>query len=214
MNHLHRHLHDHWGKHLHERMHAMGRGHGGHGGHGPFGGPFGDGFGFGWGGGGGRRRGRGGRARRGDVRAAILALLAEEPRNGYQIMQELEQRSQGLWRPSSGSIYPALQQLEDEGLVREQEGGTGRVFELTDAGRQEVEGLDEEQRTPWEAATEDAGDEALDLMSAFKSTAAAAMQVFRAGTAAQREEAKKILLDARRAFYRLLADEPPERTKK
>src|SRR5262245_33907859 len=72
------------------------------------------------------------RAKRGDIRSAILRLLAEEPRNGYQIMQALEERSRGTWRPSPGSVYPALSQLEDEGLVRSESVGTGRVFALTD----------------------------------------------------------------------------------
>ena len=58
------------------------------------------------------------RARRGDVRAAALALLVEQPMNGYQILQEIGERSGGVWRPSPGSVYPALQQLEDEGLIR------------------------------------------------------------------------------------------------
>ena len=66
-------------------------------------------------------RGRGRKARRGDIRTAALLLLAEEPRNGYQIMQEVEERSEGVWRPSPGSVYPALQQLEDEGLIRSEE---------------------------------------------------------------------------------------------
>src|SRR3954452_7141031 len=79
-------------------------------------------------------RGRGPRARRGDVRAALLVLLAEEPRNGYQLMQEIEQRSDGAWRPSPGSVYPALQQLEDDGLVRAGQADGRRVYELTDAG--------------------------------------------------------------------------------
>ena len=91
---------------------------------------FGPGFGPGF--------GRGQRARRGDVRAALLALLAEEPRNGYQLMQEIERRTEGVWRPSPGSVYPALQQLEDEGLVRAQEGGGRKLFELTDDGREYV----------------------------------------------------------------------------
>src|SRR5829696_6959025 len=81
---------------------------------------------------------RGPRARRGDVRAALLLLLAEEPRNGYQLMQEIEQRSDGLWRPSPGSVYPALQQLEDEGLVTP--AGEGRkAYTLTADGRAHVE---------------------------------------------------------------------------
>src|SRR5215218_4893726 len=82
---------------------------------------------------------RGPRARRGDVRAALLVLLGEEPRNGYQLMQEIEQRSDGVWRPSPGSVYPALQQLEDEGLVRVAPGEGRKAFELTDEGRAHVE---------------------------------------------------------------------------
>src|SRR5438034_9290540 len=78
---------------------------------------------------------RGPRARRGDVRAAALILLAEEPRNGYQLMQEIEQRSGGVWRPSPGSVCPALAQLEDEGLVRVEERDDRRTYVLTDAGR-------------------------------------------------------------------------------
>src|SRR3954454_19201335 len=75
------------------------------------------------------------RARRGDVRAALLVLLAEEPRNGYGLMQEIESRSGGAWRPSPGSVYPALQQLEDEGLVRATDAAGRKAFELTDEGR-------------------------------------------------------------------------------
>src|ERR1700756_1419759 len=92
------------------------------------------GFGFGPG-----PRGRGRKARRGDVRAAALLLLAEEPRNGYQIMQEIEQRSGGVWRPSPGSVYPALAQLEDEGLVGVEERDGRRTYVLTGAGRAYVE---------------------------------------------------------------------------
>src|SRR5947209_335815 len=96
-----------------------------------FGGPGFGGRGFGgppWGGSRGRRR-------RGDVRVAILRLLSEEPRNGYQVMQEIEERSAGRWRPSPGSVYPALSQLEDEGLIRATERDGVKVFELTDAGQ-------------------------------------------------------------------------------
>ena len=93
-------------------------------------------------------RGRGRRIRRGDVRAAILLLLEEEPRNGYQVMQELESRSGGTWRPSPGSVYPALQLLADEGLVRSEARDGGNVFELTDAGRAHVEEHRERLGTP------------------------------------------------------------------
>src|SRR3954469_9912376 len=108
-----------------------------------------------WAGGFGPGFGPGGpRARRGDVRAAILALLAEEPRNGYQLMQEIGERTQGVWRPSPGAVYPALAQLEDEGLVRAEEVDGGRVFTLTDTGRQHVEDNADAIGKPWEKVTE------------------------------------------------------------
>src|ERR687893_3158314 len=93
---------------------------------------------------------RGPRARRGDVRAAVLVLLAEEPRNGYQLMQEIEQRSDGVWRPSPGSVYPALQQLEDEGLVRIAEREGRKAYELTDEGRAHVAARRDELGAPWD----------------------------------------------------------------
>src|SRR5258707_548942 len=92
------------------------------GGSGPWGPPFGG-------------RGGGPRVRRGNVRAAILALLAERPMHGYEMIQELEARTNGLWRPSAGSIYPTLQLLEDEGLVTGEESEGKRRFTLTDGGR-------------------------------------------------------------------------------
>src|SRR5215468_5428427 len=77
--------------------------------------------------------GFGPRARRGDVRTAALLLLADGPLNGYQVMQEIERRSDGVWRPSPGSVYPALAQLEDEGLIHAEAAGEGRAFALTEA---------------------------------------------------------------------------------
>src|SRR5499427_9863508 len=118
--------------------------------HGPRFGPR-EGFGLFFGGPGGF--GRGPRARRGDVRVAALLLLAEGPLNGYQIMQEIEKRSDGLWRPSPGSVYPALAQLEDEGLVRTQADGDRRSYVLTDAGRAHVDERSEELGAPWEQIT-------------------------------------------------------------
>ena len=99
---------------------------------------------------GGPWRGGGRKARRGDIRTAALLLLAEEPRNGYQIMQEVEERSDGAWRPSPGSVYPALQQLEDEGLVRSEEIDGRKAFQLTDAGRALLAERDPERPAPWE----------------------------------------------------------------
>src|SRR6476646_4453554 len=100
------------------------------------------------------RHGRG-RARRGDVRLALLRLLVEEPRNGYQLMKEIEERSEGAWRPSPGSVYPTLSQLEDEGLVRSVEADGNRLFEITDAGREHLESRTGEP-DPWEPPREEA----------------------------------------------------------
>lgn len=150
---------------------------------------------------------RGGRMKRGDVRAGILALLAEQPRNGYQIMQELEQRSRGMWRPSPGSVYPALQQLQDEGLVREQTGASGRVFELTEQGRKAVEA---QGAAPWESAASAADDESLELLGLAHQIGAAAAQVLHTGNAAQIAEARKALIATRRALYRILAEDDLE----
>ncbi|WP_224363102.1 PadR family transcriptional regulator [Hyalangium versicolor] len=190
---------------IHERM-AMG-GRRGHGGRGGPGGPFGFGPPFGRGGFPWDRFRPGPRARRGDVRAGILALLAEQPRNGYQIMQELEQRSQGLWRPSPGSVYPALQQLEDEGLVKVQESGGGRVFMLTDKGQTYVKEHREEVAAPWEQMNQAGAEGFLDIMNLMRSIGSAAMQVQSGGNAAQAAEARKVLVEARRALYRILAED-------
>src|SRR6185312_5283845 len=124
-------------------------GRGGHGGpHGP---GFGPGFdldlGFGPRGRGGRGRGRAGR---GDVRAAIISLLSEEPRNGYQIIQEINERTGGLWRASSGSVYPAISQLEDEGLIEPTDGNGRKLFALTEAGREHAERNAEQLRQLWQ----------------------------------------------------------------
>jgi DNA-binding PadR family transcriptional regulator len=153
---------------------------------------------------------RGPRARRGDVRAGILALLAEQPRNGYQIMQELEQRSRGMWRPSPGSVYPALQQLEDEGLVRAEESGGGRAFQLTESGRAHVKEHADELTAPWDALCSAAGDEVMSLIGLCRQLGVAAAQVAHAGNAAQIAQARKVVTDARRALYRLLAEDAPE----
>ncbi len=166
-------------------------------------GPFGPGgFGF--------RRGP--RARRGDIRAAILALLKEEPRNGYQIMQELKQRSQGMWNPSPGSVYPALQLLEDERLIANEEGSGGRVYTLTSQGRAYVKEHAAEIAAPWEALSNAAGDGFVEMMSLFHQLGGAAMQVVQAGNGAQIEKAKKILVATRRALYEILAEGTAEDT--
>jgi DNA-binding PadR family transcriptional regulator len=153
--------------------------------------------------------GRGPRARRGDVRAAILALLAEEPRNGYGIMQEIEERSGGVWRPSPGAVYPALALLEDEGLVRAEETDGRRAFVLTDEGREHVKERGDELKAPWDAVSGGAKGGYAELRDLVKQLAAAVMQAAAVGSPAQTEEMKKILVEARRAVYRILAEDEP-----
>jgi DNA-binding PadR family transcriptional regulator len=177
----------------------------GHRGGGPWGwSGFGPGPGFGSGRGGPHRRGR---RSRGDVRAAILLLLAEEPRNGYGLMQEVEERSSGEWRPSPGSVYPALAQLEDEGLIAPAEGEQGKAFALTDAGRAHVEEHREKLGVPWEEAAAGSPEGLHDLKGAFGRLAMASMQLAQTGDTRLIGEARQILDDARKAIYRLLADD-------
>ncbi len=151
-----------------------------------------------------RRRGR---RPRGDVRAAVLLLLEEESRNGYQLMQEIEERSGGAWRPSPGSTYPALAQLEDEGLVVATAVGTGREFALTDAGRTYVQENRETLGEPWTDATRGVPKEGPEARGLIKQIAVAAMQVMVAGTQSQREEAVRLMSETRRGLYRILAQE-------
>ena len=122
-------------------------------------------------------------------------------------MQELEQRSGGVWRPSPGSVYPALQQLEDEGLVRAAESGGGRVFELTERGRAHVKEHADDLRAPWGAMSSAAGDDVMSMIHLCRQLGIAAVQVVRAGNAGQIGEARKIVGEARRALYRILAED-------
>lgn len=155
---------------------------------------------------------RGPRARRGDVRAAALLLLAEAPRNGYQLMQEIEERSNGVWRPSAGSMYPALSQLEDEGLVRGEEQDGRRTFTLTDAGRAYVDEHRDELGAPWDEMSGAVDDGVADYFGEIKRVAIAAAQIGNLGDAHQLAEARRVLADARRALYRLLAEDDPNDT--
>lgn len=154
-------------------------------------------------GGGGFRRGR--KARRGDVRTAVLLLLAEEPRNGYQIMQELEERSGGAWRPSAGSIYPALQLLEDEGLIGSEQVDGRKLLHLTDAGRGFVEQRGEHQPAPWDELAGDVSDDARAIMKVAREVMIAAAQVMQTGSESQRAQARRLLVSLRRDLYGILA---------
>jgi DNA-binding PadR family transcriptional regulator len=171
---------------------------------------WGRGFPFGGPGFGGPPFGRGGRARRGDVRAALLALLAEEPRNGYQLMQEIERRSEGVWRPSPGSVYPALQQLEDEGLVRSEETEGRKLFHLTDAGREAAEARGPGEGAPWDAVSESVDADVWELFGDAKQVGVAIFQISQAGTEEQIAAAREVLKNARRALYGILAENEPQ----
>ncbi|MFD5099190.1 PadR family transcriptional regulator [Streptomyces albidochromogenes] len=168
-------------------------------------GPFGPPFGGPWGGGGRGRGGPRGRARRGDVRASILALLADRPMHGYEMIQEIGERSGGAWRPSPGSVYPTLQLLEDEGLIVSESEGGKKLFTLTGAGRTEAEAG---PQAPWEEAGRGVDWESMNevrqagfgLMEAFG-------QVWKTGSAEQRQKALAVINESRKRLYLILADE-------
>jgi DNA-binding PadR family transcriptional regulator len=139
----------------------------------------------------------------------MLRLLAEEPRNGYQLMQEIERRSDGVWRPSPGSVYPALQQLEDEGLVRSEETDGRKLFHLTDAGREAAEATGAEG-APWDAASDSVDSDVWELFNVARQVGMAIFQLAQAGTPEQIAAAKEILSNARRSLYGILAEDDPE----
>jgi DNA-binding PadR family transcriptional regulator len=178
-------------RHAHRHGHGRGseRGWGGPRGRG-FGGPF--------------ESGR--RAGRGDVRAAILALLSESPMHGYQVIQEIVERSNGAWTPSPGSVYPALQLLQDEGLVTATESDGKRVFTLTEAGRTEAASRGDGP-LPWEAAARGERDGAGQLREVIMQVAAAVRQVGTAANEAQVAKAIQVLTSTRRELYRILAED-------
>jgi len=154
-------------------------------------------------------RGRGrrsGRRSRGDIRLAVLALLAEQPRHGYEIIQEIAERTQGSWRPSPGSVYPTLQQLADEGLVRTEESDGRRTVELTETGTSFVAEHRDELAKVWDTVGDEVSAAVSNLRTQYGQLHAAVFQVMTAGTDEQRETAATALADARKAIYRLLAE--------
>ncbi len=160
---------------------------------------------------------RGPRARRGDVRAAILDVLAGDEMNGYQLIQQISERTGGAWKPSPGSVYPTVQQLEDEGLVEGRDVDGRRLLRLTDAGRAYVEENADEMAATWRPFEEQSDEEAPrptggagDLMPLVGQVMGGMWQVVTTGTSQQRAEAAEILTETRRKLYRLLADGDPE----
>lgn len=180
------------------------RGFGGHTGHGQ------------WGGGGGAWTGwwpgppptqRNSKAGRGDVRAAILALLKEGPRTGYQIMSDIKDRSGGAWRPSPGAVYPALSQLADEGLIEGEESGGRRTFSLTEAGIAYLEQSPDMARAAWESAEQQQAWELPGLFAEAARLGGGIVQVAHAGTPEQVHAAERLLERTRRELYQILADD-------
>src|SRR5215207_1953226 len=157
--------------------------------------------------------GRGKRRKRfqhGEVRAAVLVLLDEEPMHGYQLIQEIEERSGGVWQPSPGSVYPVRQQLEDEGLVRIEQIQGRKVANLTEVGRTYVEDNRAKLEAAWNALTNDVDERVLEirnLFTLFKQIATAGKQVAQHGTEGQLAEARKVLTDTRRRLYLILAED-------
>ncbi len=146
-----------------------------------------------------------GAVRRGEVRPLILAVLTVKPMHGYEVIQALEAQSGGRWRPSAGSVYPTLQQLADEGLVTSEDVDGRRTYALTDAGRSAA------AAAPAPRAWDDApSNGAPDLQELFMQLAGAVMQVQRMGSAQAHKETTRIVSDARRQVYRLLADDEAE----
>ena len=152
-------------------------------------------------------RGRGGpRARRGDVRAAALALLAERPMHGYEMIREIEERTDGAWTPSPGSIYPTLQLLEDEDLISGQEIEGKRRFTLTDSGRAEQESRSGEQ-APWDAVRAGADPEQIQLCDSVHKLQHSIRQVLHAADEDQQRRVRELLDETRRRIYAILAEE-------
>ena len=162
------------------------------------------GFGFGFGGPRGRGRGGRGRGKRGDVRAAILKLLAERPMHGYEMIQQIAERSQNLWRPSPGSVYPTLQLLVDEGLLvaRESE-GSKKLFELTDEGRAAA---DKVETAPWEEIAEGVDPAHVTLRSAVAQLMGAVAQSAYTSNDEQQKRIVDIVNNARREIYQILGE--------
>lgn len=153
---------------------------------------------------------RGPRVRRGDVRAAILDVLAAEPMNGYQIIQQIAERSGGVWKPSPGSVYPTLQQLEDEGLVEPQEDDGRRTLRLTAAGRDYVTEHPDEMAATWRPFDGGGAEESSELKPVIGQVMAAVWQIIISGNRQQQAEAAEILSETRRRLYGLLAEGEPE----
>ncbi|WP_423919737.1 PadR family transcriptional regulator [Frigoribacterium sp. 2-23] len=151
-----------------------------------------------------RASGQGSRSdAQGDLRSAILALLAEKPMHGYQLIGEIEERSDGSMTPSAGDVYPTLQLLTDEGLIVAVESDGRKVHSLTEAGRAVADAADD---LPWGDPTT-SRDRRSALPKAAIGLARATAQVGRSGSSEQVDQAVVVLEEARRRLYSILAQD-------
>nr|WP_248152533.1 PadR family transcriptional regulator [Microbacterium aoyamense] len=148
----------------------------------------------------------GSRMAKGDVRQAVLTLLAESPMHGYQIIREIDERSGGSWKPSPGSVYPTLQLLTDQGLISASESDGRKTYSLTAEGRAVVD-ADAPKAAPWESSAPKEGSRSGGLAKAGIDLAQAAAQVGRSGTPEQIAQATEVLAEARRKLYSILAQD-------
>jgi DNA-binding PadR family transcriptional regulator len=141
----------------------------------------------------------------------VLALLAEQPMHGYELIQQIIERSGGVWRPSPGSVYPALQMLEDQGLVVGETTDGRKVFHLTDAGKAHVEQHNEEIKTSWSTVAGSVDNAVMELRDLIGQVGGALQQVAHVGNESQIGAAREVLINTRRQLYRILADDEPTR---
>lgn len=150
---------------------------------------------------------RGGpRMGRGDVRAAIIILLAEQPMHGYQIIHEIDERSAGRWKPSAGSVYPTLQLLADEGLISAESSNGRKTYTLTEGGRTEADAA-ADKPAPWDTPAAREGAKFGALPRAGAELAEVAAQVARKGSPDQVKQAVTVIDEARRKLYSVLAQD-------
>jgi DNA-binding PadR family transcriptional regulator len=156
--------------------------------------------------------GRGGPAGKGpgtghhDVRTAVLTLLAEEPRSGREIIQEIDRRSGGAWRPGPRVVYPALRHLTDEGLILGRERDGRRIFRLTDAGHAHALARPDPAGAGWETMAAEIGREIADLFEEAAQVGTALLEVADAGSRSQIAEARLAMAETRRRLYDVLAE--------
>jgi DNA-binding PadR family transcriptional regulator len=156
---------------------------------------------------------RGPRVRRGDVRAAILDVLSAEPMNGYQVISQIAERTGGAWKPSPGSVYPTISQLEDEGLIESDDERGRRTLRLSDEGRAYVEANADELAAVWapfgeseRAERAKRGGDFSSLKPEIGQVMNAVWQIISTGTDQQKREAVDVLVETRRKLYGLLAE--------